>query len=324
MPPATPVLTAFVLDGKGGGRATGDAGARRWTPDQGVLWAVLDRSHPQTETFLHKTMGLPLLTCEALLAEDTRPRCLHSAAGLMMILRGVNVNHGSAPDDMVTLRLWIDAEKVLCLRGRPVLALDDLAARFGTGNGAKFPGGVLVLLVDALTGRLHDVVSNLEDLVDEIEDMVPQTPGPQLRHRLATPRRQVATMRRYLSPQRDMTTRLITEETPLLDASDRLRLREVADDLTRLVEDLDLLRERSMMIHEQIVALAAEQMNKTMYILSLVAAIFLPLTLLTGLLGINVGGLPGAHSPRAFWIVCGLLVVLAGFQWWAFKRRRLL
>ena len=324
MPPASQVLTAFVLDGKGGGRAYDAAGIKRWTPDQGVLWAILDRSHKDTEALLRQTMGLPPLTCAALLAEDTRPRCLHSEQGLLMILRGVNMIQGAEPDDMVTVRLWIDAEKVLCLRGRPVLALDDVRDRLTTGNGPKRPGGMLVQLVNAITDRLHEVVANLEDLVDEIEELAPSTPGSQLRSRLAAPRRQVATIRRYLSPQRDMTARLITEETPLLDAVDRLRLREVADDLTRLVEDLDLLRERSMMIQEQILALAGEQMNKTMYILSLVSAIFLPLTLLTGLLGVNVGGIPGSGDPLAFWVVCGLMVVLAGFQWWLFKRHRLL
>lgn len=324
MPVDSHVLTAFVLDGKGGGRGVDASGTKRWTPEQGVLWAVLDRSHDQTEPFLSKTLGLPALTCEALLAEDTRPRCLHSPQGMLVILRGVNVNPGAEPDDMVTVRMWIDAQKVVCLRGRPMFALQDVRSHLESGSGPKSPGGALVHLTDALNERIRDVVGNLENLVDEIEDVVTQRPGPELRLRLAAPRRQVATIRRYLSPQRDMTARLITENTELLDGADRLHLREVADELTRLVEELDLLRERSMMIQEQILAIAGEQMNRTMYILSLVAAIFLPLGLITGLLGINVGGLPGADSPWAFWVVCGMLGLLAVFQWWFFKRNRLL
>ena len=54
-----------------------------------------------------------------------------------------------------------------------------------------------------------------------------------------------------------------------------------------------------------------ERMNQTMYIISVFTAIFLPLGLLTGLLGINVGGMPGVESPAAFWIVCGLLLVIS-------------
>lgn len=324
MPPSHHVLSAIVLDGKGGGRAVDGGGAGRWSPAQGTLWAVLDRSHPATPAWLRETLGLPALTCDALLAEDTRPRCLHTGGGLLIILRAVNMNPGAEPDDMVTLRMWLDAEKVICLRGRPVYALEDARDRLLRGSGAKTPGGVLVQLVDTVTERMQEVISNLEEMVDQIEDVVPDRPSSELRHLLATPRRQVATIRRYLSPQRDMTARLTTEETPLLDPQDRLHLREVADELMRQVEELDLLRERAMLVQDQILAVAGERMNRTMYLLSLVAAIFLPLGLVTGLLGINVGGVPGANDPLAFWGVCVLLLVLALFQWWLFKRNRLL
>ena len=321
---ASHVLSAFVLNGDGGGRAINAQGTQGWTPDQGVLWAVVDRNHDLTESWLRDTMSLPASTCQSLLAEDTRPRCVNTADGLIVILRGVNLNPGAEPDDMVTVRMWIDAQKVVCIRGRRMFALEDVGTRLKAGTGARAPGGVLVQLIDKLTERMLDVVSNLEDLVDAIEDAVAEVPGSELRPRLAVPRRQVATMRRYLSPQRDMTARLTTEPTDLLDAGDRVRLREVTDELTRLVEELDLLRERSMMIQEQIVARASEQMNRTMYILSLVAAIFLPLGLITGLLGINVGGVPGTDSPLAFWVVCGMLVALAVVQWFLFRRHRLL
>lgn len=324
MPPSTHVLSAFVLDGAGGGREVDASGVGSWTPESGVLWVVADRNHEGAVSWLREGMGLSALTCDALLAEDTRPRCLRTDGGLLVILRGVNVNPGAEPDDMVSLRMWVDAEKVICLRGRRVYALQDARERVLRGAGARSPGGVLVQLADTMTERLQEVVSNLEDLVDDIEDVVLSTPSVELRAKLAGPRRQVATIRRYLAPQRDMIARLTTEETTLLDGHDRLHLREIADELTRMVEELDLLRERALMIQEQILALAGEQMNRTMYILSLVAAIFLPLGLLTGLLGINVGGIPGSDSPVAFWVVCGLLVVLAVFQWWLFRRHRLL
>jgi zinc transporter len=324
MQPSSQVLSAFVLDGQGGGRAIDAGGTARWKPGEGVLWVVADRTHEGTGVWLRETMGVSEVTCEALLAEDTRPRCLHSQGGLLIILRAVNMNPGAEPDDLVTLRVWLDAEKVICLRGRPVYALQDARERLLRGSGARTPGGVLVQLVDTVTERLQEAVANLEDQVDGIEDLVPVARGVELRSRLAGPRRQVATIRRYLSPQRDMASRLVTEETALFCAQDRLHLREIADEATRMVEELDLLRERAMMIQEQILALASEQMNRTMYTLSLVAAIFLPLTLLTGLLGINVGGVPGSDDPVAFWVVCGVLVLLGVVQWWLFKRRRLL
>ena len=102
----------------------------------------------------------------------------------------------------------------------------------------------------------------------------------------------------------------------------KARLRESADRVTRYVEDLDSARERAAVIRDELEGRLAEQMNKTMYVLSIVAAIFLPLGLLTGLLGINVGGIPGAENPLAFWEVCLLLVfvgVLQALLFWKMK-----
>jgi zinc transporter len=77
-------------------------------------------------------------------------------------------------------------------------------------------------------------------------------------------------------------------------------------------------------VHDQLVERRAEDMNRSMLILAVVAAIFLPLGLLTGLLGINVGGIPGTETSWAFWAVCGLLGMTAMFQLWLFRRLKLM
>ena len=101
---------------------------------------------------------------------------------------------------------------------------------------------------------------------------------------------------------------------------DRSRLREAAERVTRLGEELDAIRDRSQVVHDQIMDRRAETMNRQMLILSLVAALFLPLGLVTGLLGVNVGGIPGADNPWAFEILCAVLVVVGAMQVWLFKR----
>jgi zinc transporter len=97
-------------------------------------------------------------------------------------------------------------------------------------------------------------------------------------------------------------------------------LREVAERTARFVEDIDSARERAAVTQEELNNRLSEQMNKAMYLLSIVAAIFLPLGLLTGLLGINVGGIPGSESKWAFSLVTILLVCLAAFLVAWFKK----
>jgi len=97
-------------------------------------------------------------------------------------------------------------------------------------------------------------------------------------------------------------------------------MRDSADRLTRYVEELDAARERSMIIKDDIANQLSESANRTLYVLAIISGVFLPLAFLTGLLGINVGGMPGVENPSAFWIFCGMIVVLLIIELIIFKR----
>ncbi|MBW2467177.1 MAG: zinc transporter ZntB, partial [Deltaproteobacteria bacterium] len=144
----------------------------------------------------------------------------------------------------------------------------------------------------------------------------------QLRSSLAGLRRQAISLRRYLSPQREALSRLLTEKITWVDDADRLRLRETCDQLVRYLEDLDEARDRAAVTQEELVNRLSEQMNNKMYLLSIVAAIFLPLGFLTGLLGINVGGIPGAESKLGFAGFVLLLIGVVIVQIWFFKKKK--
>ena len=129
-------------------------------------------------------------------------------------------------------------------------------------------------------------------------------------------------LRRYLAPQREAMTKLFTEKISWLIDNEKLRLREVTDRLIRHIEDLDSVRDRAAITQEEVVNRLSEQMNMRMYVLSLVAAIFLPLGFLTGLLGINVGGIPGSENKAAFFIVIFFLAIIVFLQFLLFKKKK--
>ena len=111
------------------------------------------------------------------------------------------------------------------------------------------------------------------------------------------------------------------EKTEFLSDTDRIRLREVSDRIIRYVEDLESTRDRATVVQEELNSHLSEQLNSRMYMLSLVAAVFLPLGFLTGFLGVNEGGIPGAENPFGFALVIVVLAVLVALQIWLFKRR---
>ncbi len=318
----TGLIFAFALDGNGGGKPLDWDSIKGWQPDQGTLWLHLDYTGADTQSWLYDESGIDPIILDALTAGETRPRSLVHKDGMLIILRGVNLNPNTDPEDMVSIRFWIDAKRIITLRHRRIMAVDDLRQATLVGDGPIGPGDFLESLADRLVLRMGTVIADVDDEVDALEDEVLTEQSYDLRQKIANIRRIAIGMRRYLAPQRDVMARLYNEKVAWLSELDRMRLREVADRTTRYVEDLDAIRDRATITQEELNSRLSEQMNKTMYVLSIVAGIFLPLGLLTGLLGINVGGIPGTENPWAFTIFCVLLASIAGGQIWLFKRMR--
>lgn len=120
------LLFAYRLDGRGGGRELGWDECRGREPGTGVLWMHLERTNPATRLWLQNESRLDPWAVEVLLAEETRPRCLALEDGLIVILRGVNLNPGADPEDMVSIRVFAEADRLITLRHRPLLAAQDL------------------------------------------------------------------------------------------------------------------------------------------------------------------------------------------------------
>ncbi|NIM29284.1 MAG: zinc transporter ZntB [Gammaproteobacteria bacterium] len=315
------LIAAYVLDGRGGGKQIGWEAVQTWQPSDGLLWVHLDYRQPDVQAWLREESGIDPVVADSLLLEEVRPRSLSTKQGLMVVLRGVNLNPGQQPEDMVALRFWIEDHRVITLRHRHLLSVDDLRERIDRGLGPVSPGSFLVDLAERLADRMAKPIADVEDAVDRLGEQVATAESRQLRTQLSQVRREAITLRRYLAPQRDAMSRLYSEPVPWLDDTHRMRLRELADRTMRYVEDLDAARERAGVSHEELASLMADQMNNRMYLLSIVAALFLPLGFVTGLLGVNVAGIPGTEYGAAFVLVCVALVVLAVLELWFFKRR---
>jgi zinc transporter len=296
------------------------AGLDRPHPDA-PLWIHLDRTKARAQRWLRDNAGLAASSDSALLAEETRPRGDATDEGLLVILRGVNLNPGAEPDELIVLRMFVQPERIITLRQFRFETIRTLRQRAERGEAPATTGGMLVAIADGLTRRIWPVVENLRDLLDEQEEKLTETDAARLdAGPIAEIRRQAIRLRRFLEPQRAALFGLLDSEAGPLDEAQRAELTETAQQTTRLVEDLEEIRDRAAVTQEEIRAAHERQANRTMYLLTLVAAIALPLGLITGLLGINVGGMPGSDHPAAFWIVTGGMVVVAAalvgvFRW---------
>lgn len=318
----TGLLYAYVLNGKGGGTSQDWEKIKQWKPEQGVLWMHLEYSNLDVQEWILKQSGLDEVTAEALMAEETRPRSMLGAYGLLLTLRGINPNPDAEPEDMVAVRLWSDGKRIITTRRRRLKSAAELSQAIEQGIGPCNAGEFVEILTDRMVEGMVQVIDDLSDDVDELEEQVLTMESYELRPKIAELRRHAIGLRRYLAPQREAVARLFNEKLEWLSEMDRMRLRESADRTTRFVEDLDLARERAVVVQEELSSRLSEKMDRTMYVLSIVAAIFLPLGFLTGLLGINVGGIPGAEYSGSFLLFCFALILVVALQIWFFKRKK--
>ncbi len=316
------MIYAYQLGGDKAGQSISWENVQQYTMPDAVHWLHFDYTEPDTRAWLQAQSGLHEIVIETLLSEETRPRTSIFEDGVLLTLRGINLNPDSDPQDMVSIRIWASQGRVITARHRRLLSAQDVVAQIESGDGPRTSGQFIALFAERLIARMQQVISAMEDKVEEIEERALDTHARSLRSEIADLRRQAVALRRYLKPQQEAMQQLQNPKITLFSDEDRAQLRETTNHLTRYIEELESIRDRAAITQEELASMIAEQLNSRMYVLSIVAALFLPLGFLTGLLGINVGGIPGADNTSAFTLFCVILIVLIAAQVAVFRIKR--
>jgi len=303
----------FALNGLGGGMLLDKA-----KNDEKEVWCHLDFLVDDCRPNL-ESLGIPEHAIDALTRLDTRPRTMVYEAGILLILRVVNLNPGQDPNDMVSLRFWVEKDRIITLRHRRVLSTQDVKEEIIQGSGPKNSSEVLSTIIEHIADRIADYVDAMEARMLEFEEDSIVDNIVKTRADVSNLRREAAMVRRYLAPQREAMEALHRLGAAILEKAELMYIQELSDSMTRYVEDLDLVREKAIVLQEELMNMMAQQQNERMYVLSIVAAIFLPISFVTGLFGMNVAGLPGVETPEAFlYVFSGMalvvIVILALFK----------
>ena len=285
-------------------------------------WLHLNRLSEAAQEWVSNASGVDELAADALLQAGTRPRAVRHGKGFLINLRGMNLNEGEAREDMLALRIWASETSLITLRSKRIQAARDVEASMREGDVPNSTGGLVAALAEALTNRMEPEIAQFDEQADEFEDQLLDADSRLPRSALSEFRRRVLQVRRYIMPQRDALAQLVREgaQAGLFSDYDMMYLRESADRVTRLSEELETIRDRSTVLQEQVIEARGEIMNQRLFVLSILSAVFLPISFVTGLFGVNLGGMPGLHSPLAFAILVGALVaatvlMLAIFRW---------
>lgn len=293
----------------------------------GFLWLHLHGRDEEDAACLKRQVHLPDVAASALFATETRPRCDRIDDGAIVNLRGPGECDPEDSDRLVSIRLWVHRDRVTSVSRRRMIATAKVMEKMRAGM-LLDAGDLVAAYARAISLELDPQVADLGDCLDETETDL-ENPKTLYRHRreIMRIRGQAIGFRRFVAPDRDALLTLAALDFDWLSEEDRLHIREAADKFARMTEELESVRERSALLHEQITDLRAEQLDRRGLAIAVVAFIFLPLTFITGLLGMNVEGIPYAQRPWAFWAVvglCGLIAIVIGayFVWRHWQHER--
>lgn len=287
---------------------------------RGFVWIHLTSRDDEVQSWLTLSARLDSFVVDALTAIETRPRCDQIDGGAVLNLRGMTSAAMPGSDPLASIRLYAERDRVISVTRLPLDAL-DVARRAVEAGKVLDPGDLIAAIAGAITEQLDPRVGDLGDSLDSCEEQLDAREAFELRRKVNEARRTAIGYRRFLTPQRAALEKLVTLPVRWLSDEDRLHIGAAADRAARMAEELESIRERAALIHETLTDLRAELIDQRSLLIAVAAMVFLPLTFITGLFGMNVQGIPYDDHPGSFWVITGFSLLVAAGVTFYFVRR---
>jgi zinc transporter len=288
-----------------------------------LVWLHFDQSDAAARNWIAGCSQIPETARAILLGSDQHMRLQAAGPGLAGVVGDLHHEFAQKPDRLDVLRLYLDTRHLISARREPLAAIEKLRNSIGEGLRVDRPIALVTQFLHHLTDTLADVILELADNVDTLEETVLSASAAQPGEELSRIRRVAARLRRHMIPQQHALIGLLSRLPSWIVEADAANLRNAIERLGALGHDLDLVQERARLLQEQASNRLMEATNRNLYILSVVTTIFLPITLITGVFGMNLGGLPGQQAPYGFWFGLGLMGIVVIGTLYLLRRGRM-
>ena len=260
------IIFSHAFDSKGKAHKLDNKEVSEELENEGLAWVHLDADNKLTKKWLEKEVAyLDHLIIDALLAEETRSRIIEFDGGLLIILRGVNLNENSGPEDMVSIRMWVDDSRIITIQRRNMKALFDLKNSVEGGKAIKNSGEFLYNFIYAILSSTAPFLYALTEKIDTLEEKIAAKHDMKFREEVLQIRTQSSMFKRYLMPQKEVIHKLKTSNCVWIDEWAKRHFQENHDDIIRIIEEADEAREKSQILHDELANALSEKINKNMY-----------------------------------------------------------
>ncbi len=325
----TGLVWGYELAPEAAGRAIGSEEAEAWlaherpAADPSFLWLHFSLANVAAEKWLRGHLELPEAFFEALGADARSTRVEHVEGALLAVVNDVSFDFRFDPLDVSTLWLSADSRLLVSARRRPLRSIDRLRASVREGAPFHSPVDLLGHLLQAQAEVLLQIVREATVTTDRFEDSLLAQKATPRRSELGALRRVLVRLQRLLAPEPAALFRLLSRPPAWLAEPDLQELRQSAEEFSVVIADMAALVERVKLIQEELAARIVEQDNRSLFVLTAATVIALPINLVAGLLGMNVGGIPFAASAYGFWLVLTFIAILtASLSLFLIHRRR--
>lgn len=287
------------------------------------LWLHFNLSHAQAVKWLQRHVDLAEDFFDALAESQPSTRIERTDDALVAVINDVHFDFGFESGDIATLWISVGPGLVVTARNQPLRSVDTLRTAVREGESPPSPTALLEHLLRAQADALVKIVRGVTARVDAVEDELLRGRLDQRRTRLGVLRRLLVRLQRLLAPEPAALFRLLQRPPGWMAADDIDELRGATEEFSVVLRDMQALQERIKLLQEEIAANVNEDNNRSLFVLTVVTVLALPINILAGLFGMNVGGIPLAENGHGFWIVVAIVLSFTAIAaWLAFRNKR--
>ena len=323
------LICGFLFGPDGSGLPMDTSSALAWiagsdTPEtSGFVWLHFNLSQASTEKWLHQNLPLSQLFIESINDGSRSTRVELDDDTLVAVVNDVHYDFDFEPSDISTLWLSVGPHLVVSARLQPLRSIDRLRDAVKKGARLRSSIDLLVHLMHDQGDVLVNIVRGTSARVDEIEDKLLAGKLETKRASLGSLRRLLVRLQRLLAPEPAAMFRLLKSPPVWMQQDDVEDLRQSTEEFNVTLSDMTALQERIKLLQEEIAGRVAEANNRSLFVLTIVTVLALPINIMTGMFGMNVGGIPLAEHPWGFWLVVSLITLITLVAGWiAFNNTR--
>jgi zinc transporter len=316
------LICAYVFEPNQQGQTLHTKEALQWLQthsekgSDAFIWLHFNLSNVSAEKWLQQNLELPEEFYEALHEGSRSTRIELADHHLIAVVNDVLHDFAYEASDISTLWLSVSSHIMVSARRKPLQSVDRLRNAVNLGEVFHSPTELLTHLLRDQADVLIGIVRNAIKKVDVIEDTLLADRLNTKRANLGELRRVLVRLQRLLAPEPAALFRLLHSPPAWVAENDIQELRQSTEEFAVVLSDMASLQERIKLLQEEIAASVNEQNNRSLYVLTIVTVLALPINIIAGLLGMNVGGIPLAQHEYGFWIVAAIVAtftVIAGY-----------